>query len=270
MNNRPFSLLIFALIFICSCSANHQSITAKTSEIARSQGLEPKIYQTKNFKIFTLQRISDKNKPVRIYLEGDGRAFLNRNLASLNPTPTSYFLINLIKEDPSPNLIYIARPCQYLDDQSCEQKYWTSERFSAKIADAINEVLQNFSTQKLQLIGYSGGGAIAKYLAVKNKNITSLRTIAGNLDQKKFAEIHRVAILDEAFIDNDLPNLATIPQIHFVGSDDKIIPPIIAQTYLEKLPQKDCIKIITIEKATHYQGWDKNWRDLLKIEPSCQ
>lgn len=260
---------ILTLIFVFSCSTNHQSITTKTSELAKSQGLEPKIYQTKNFKIFTLQKISDKNKPIRIYLEGDGRAFLNRNLASTNPTPTSYFLINLIKEDDSPNLIYIARPCQYLDDQSCEQKYWTSDRFSAKIADSVNEVLQNFSTQKLQLIGYSGGGAIAKYLAVKNKNVTSFRTISGNLDQKKFAEIHRVAVLDEAFIDNDLTKLATIPQIHFVGAEDKIIPPIIAKTYLQKLPQKDCIKIITIEKATHYQGWDKKWQKLLEIEPTC-
>ena len=267
MRKRIFQIL--TLIFVFSCSANHESITIRTSEIGKTQGLEPKTYQTKNFKIFTLQKISDKNKPIRIYLEGDGRAFLNKSLASANPTPTSYFLINLIKEDESPNLIYIARPCQYLNDQNCEKKYWTSDRFSAKISDSINEVLQNFSAQKLELIGYSGGGAIAKYLAVKNQNVVSLRTIAGNLEQQKFAEIHRVKILYEALTHQDLEVLAAIPQIHFVGSEDKIIPPIIAQTYLEKLPQKNCAKIIQIKKATHYKGWDQDWRKLLEIEPSC-
>ncbi len=267
-------LTIFLFVVIGSCAPNHLKISAKTSKIGLENGFETKTYQTKKFKIFTLQKISPSKsatrKTLRIYFEGDGKAFINRNLASSNPTPTSYFLVNLLLEDPAENIVYIARPCQFVDDTNCQEKYWTNARFAKEILDAVDEVVRKFGDFDLELIGYSGGAEIAKYVATKNKNTLNLRTIAGNLDHKKFCETHKVTPLDQSFDDSEiLQNLADIPQIHFIGNDDKIILPIISKSYADKLSKKSCVKIISVDKASHFNGWKNKWSSLLQTQPSC-
>jgi len=261
------------IIFLLTCCApTRHEITLKTVEIGSAQGLSAKIYPTKNFQIFTLQKITNRTQPLHVYIEGDGRAFINRNLVSSNPTPTSFFLINLIKEDAAKNILYIARPCQYVDlaiDKKCEEKFWTTARFSAQVIDSIDEVLENFAEYKLELIGYSGGGAVAEYIAERRKNIISFRTIAGNLDHQKFTEIHHVSKLDQSLTNQNLQALAAIPQIHFVGEKDKIIPRIVAESYVEKLPKKNCVKIVNVDEASHFKGWQGKWRDFLQMKIGC-
>jgi hypothetical protein len=262
-------ILLIILFATFGCSKNFQTIMAETSKIGHQKGLEPIIYQTKNFKIFTLQKITDPLKPLKIYFEGDGRAFINRHTASANPTPTSFFLINLIKEDDSANILYVARPCQYVSSENCQPKYWTNARFSKEIIDAVDEVVKAFPKFELELVGYSGGGEVAKQIAVRNKNVVNLRTIAGNIYHAKFTEIHHVLPLDESLPEQNLLKLANIPQIHFVGSKDKVVPKIIAETYRDKLLKKSCARIILVENATHSKGWNEEWKKLSKIQPFC-
>ena len=236
--------------------------------MGQNQGLEPKIYQYDDFVIFSLQKISQLNQPLRIYIEGDGRAFINKRIASKNPTPISYFLINLIAQDNSPNIVYLARPCQYQsdNDKACDtNKYWTKDRLAPEVIEVMNQVLSNFADFEIELIGYSGGGEIAKYLALRNDNVINLRTIAGNIDQAEFAQNHQVPKLDDNFSKDDLVKLAKVPQIHFVGAKDKIVPINVTQEYLKKLPEKKCSQIIEVENASHSAGWVENWRNLLTV-----
>jgi hypothetical protein len=274
------NLLLTALLFLASCSAIYSTITDKTSKLGEAQGLRPKIYQTQNFKIYTLQRINDLNKKVRIYFEGDGNSYIQKHITSPNPTPTSYFLINLLAQDHSTNLVYIARPCQFLEDDLCfegsePEKYWTNDRFSKEVLDSINEVLEDFAGFEIEMVGYSGGATIMKHSAFeqqkKHKNILNLRSIAGNLDNQKFSEIHGFASEPETIDEKELFGiLKNIPQIHFTAKNDEIVPPIIAQTYVKKLQQKNCAKIISIAAASHCAGWQEIWDELLKIEPICE
>jgi hypothetical protein len=261
------------------CVAGYTKIANKTSQIGSQVGLNPQIYQTKNFKIFTLQKITDPKKNLRIYFEGDGKAFISRNVISPNPTPTSYFTVNLITQDPFPNIIYIARPCQFVEDKKCYQnqpeKYWTDQRFSREVLDSIDEVVEKFSKFRLEIVAYSGGATVAKYIAAKNQtkyhNVASFRTLAGNVDNQKFAEIHQIKKL-ESLADNKeiLLQLQNIPQIHFIGNDDEVTPDLLASSYLEKLPKKSCTKIIRVSEVTHSSGWQANWKQLLRIKPLCQ
>jgi hypothetical protein len=271
-------LFLAALIIAASCVAYPNQIATKTTQIAALQNLSPKIYETKNFKIFTLQKITNPNQPLRIYFEGDGKAFTKKNVASPNPTPTSYFLINLIAQDSHPNIIYIARPCQFVEEKKCyrnnPEKYWTSERFSDEVLDSINEVVSEFSNFKLELIGYSGGATVAKYIAAKNQianhNIINFRTIAGNISNKKFSELHNVKELESPESDKIiLHQLENIPQIHFIGNDDEITPVALAKSYVDNLSRKDCVKIIHVEGVSHSSGWQNQWAELLKIKPVC-
>lgn len=262
--------IISLIFFVASCAENYLTIKNKTSEIGSQSGFEAIAYQTKSFKIFTLHKISDSEKNLRIYFEGDGHAFINKNLAAQNPTPTSYFLINLIRQDPTPNIVYIARPCQFISDEKCQKKYWTEARFSAEILTAVDEVVKNFAEFKLELIGYSGGAEVAKYVAAHNKNIVNFRTIAGNVDPEKFTEIHRVLTLEKSASEAEIfSQLAKIPQIHFVGSADKIVPRAVAESYLKKLSDASCVKIVMVDGASHSKGWQERWLRLLEIKPTC-
>ncbi len=265
------------MLNLASCVEHYSTIARKTTKIAAAEGFINKNYQTITFKIFTLQKITDPKKTLRVYIEGDGKSFVNRYTASRNPTPTSYFLIDLIKQDPHPNIIYIARPCQYLKDAKCERKYWTSDKFSKEIFYAIGEVLANFSKYKIELVGYSGGGEIARYFAAILNNVVNLRTIAGSLDSSEFSKIHNLPKLPKNFAnrrigeDYDYFNLhlGRVPQIHFVGEKDSIVPKTVAQSYAIKLLRTNCVKIIEVKNATHSKNWDKNWKKLLEERPAC-
>lgn len=270
MNLFKFFIFFFLIQSCISCAENRNKITGKTEKILATKNMSVKIYQTKNFAVFTAQKITDPKKNLRIYLEGDGKAYINEYMPSLDPTPGSYFFINLIAQDDYPNLIYIARPCQYIESKNCQEKYWTDARFSKEIIASIKEILQELSSYKLELIGYSGGAAIANYLAEQNKNIINIRTIAGNLDHEHFCRIHQVPDLAGSLAPmRDFAKLGKIPQIHFVGKKDKVIPPIIAEKFLQKFSRKNCIKIVEVEGATHSKGWQEKWAELLKIEPTC-
>ncbi len=253
------------ILLFGSCSSKKLEALKEIESISSSRGMEIKIYNLKGFDIFTLGKITDPNKPLRIYIEGDGKAYVNRYQPSSDPTPTSNFLINLIAQDDSPNLLYIARPCQYVDSKKCEEKYWTSERFSVEVIAAISEVVDVFSNQKIELVGYSGGAMIA--LQLKQKNIQNIRTIAGNIDLEKFAEIHKISKLQTPQLDYE--RLAKVPQIHFVGAKDKVIPLEIFNSYQRKLPKQNCVKLKIAPQADHQKNWRRDWVELLQTQPRC-
>ena len=268
-----FSFFI-AVFFLNSCAKSNFELRDQASKAEAQNGFTAKTYQTKEFKIFTLQKISNPLKVIRVYIEGDGKAFNHNGSIALNSTPTSHFLIDLIAKDNFENILYIARPCQFIDDEKCQNnggnKYWSSARFSEEAIDAVGEVLESFSDYKIELVGYSGGAVFARYFATNNKNIINFRSIAGNLDHQKFNEIHKVPQLKDSLSDIDLGYPSNIAQIHFVGSKDRVVPKLITKTYVEKLLDDKCVKIVEVKGATHAQNWNQKWQDLLRITPLCK
>ena len=263
-------IFISLLLFLASCAENKSNIINKSLKILNQQNMTQKVYVANGFNIFTLQKIANHNDPIRIYVEGDGFAYINEDQPSSNPTPRSYFLMHLIAQDNSSNIVYIARPCQYLWSEKCSEKYWTSARFSPEVIDSIDEVIKNFSEYKLELVAYSGGAEIVNQIALRSKNISSIRTISGNLDHRKFCEIHEVPYLAESISQiDDYSFIEKIPQIHFVGAKDKIVLPIIAKEFVEKFSNKNCAQIFQLENASHYDGWSDEWNNLLKLQPKC-
>ncbi len=60
--------------------------------------------------------------------------------------------------------------------------------------------------------------------------------------------------------------LQSIPQIHYFGFKDRLIPAGISQHYLRHFTHRECIKITGIP-ADHYSGWSKEWQHLLSEQP---
>jgi len=266
------SLLLGLLVVGC---VSDPIIHADT--LASASGLQRRQIETKPFLLTTYSKVTDKTQPIDVYIEGDGLAWISPSEPSWNPTPRKALGLSLAALDSAANVIYIARPCQYtpLDrDSNCNVTYWTDRRFSeeviASVNLAINQLTVHVPKPRLNLIGYSGGGAVAVLIAARRDDIASIRTVAGNLDHAKVNRQHDVTPMTGSLNAIDVARkVATIPQIHFSGADDDVISPIIAESFRSASVTASCIKLRTIESVTHERGWVERWPELLRMAPTC-
>ncbi|MEX2353586.1 MAG: alpha/beta hydrolase, partial [Gammaproteobacteria bacterium] len=77
------------------------------SEVTASGGYRMQVFHR------GLSRQSSAVDPV-VYIEGDGRAYVSRHRVSADPVPRNPLAFRLAVVDPSPAVIYIARPCQFV------------------------------------------------------------------------------------------------------------------------------------------------------------
>lgn len=195
-----------------------------------------------------------------VYIEGDGRAWLTSSIPSTDPSPRSYMMVKKALEDTRPS-VYLARPCQFqkTEDPGCNSALWTSDRFSAGVIAAYNQALDQLKRQRgvqhFHLVGYSGGGAVAMALAGQRQDIDQVVTIAGNVDPLAWIELHKLTPLDDVVNPLDFAaRLSSVPQRHFVGAKDKVVPPVLAKAFVQKI-QARCADVIEMQ-STHEDGWE--------------
>jgi len=234
--------------------------------------------RTQVFLITAYARIDEPGKDLHVYIEGDGYAWVTRHRVSGDPTPRRPIALELAAEDPAPNVVYLARPCQYTPlemEPICEETYWTDKRFSEEVIGSMDQAIENFvkSTQSpgVHLIGYSGGGAVAVLIAARRQDVKSLRTVAGNLDPNGLNEYHEVSPLDRNSLDpmEVAGKLSMIPQYHFTGSEDPVVPAFIAERFAAKSEGSGCVHIRQVSGADHVKGWKEAWPRLLALPLGC-
>jgi pimeloyl-ACP methyl ester carboxylesterase len=177
-------------------------------------------------------------------------------------------------QDPSPDIAYLARPCQFIQTKECSKHAWTFGRYDEKTVSSMNQALSHIKKDlrytNLELVGYSGGATIALLLAGMRDDIHSVRTVAGNLDPSFTNLFHNVSPMPTALNPIDQQKtISRVPQIHFYGSRDPIIPQAISRHYEKKLIFKRCTTSSEVEQATHSQGWIQHWELLLHKIPAC-
>jgi len=232
---------VFLFLFFILCGCQH---------IVVPDSFAYKEIQAGAYKLASWQKITDTKSPVRIYVEGDGNAFNHAGQPTSNPTPKGTFLREIVFNDPNPNVVYLARPCQYVEDIRCSQKDWTTGRFSQEIVNSAAQAVKEISKkQPIVLIGYSGGALLSGLIIKQNSNLPVQKwiTIAGVLNHKKWTEKLNLPALKDSV---DLEKLPTVPQVHFAGLKDRVVP----FSLTEKLvPAKD---LIIIPNATHGRGYE--------------
>ncbi len=231
---------------------------AVTSEnIAREAGFEKEIVPTQDFHLTSYHKIARPGEPIHFYIEGDGLAWLSRTDLSMDPTPGNPVALKLAAEDHSSNIVYLARPCQHsslMTDDLCKNPaYWSTRRFSEEVIAAENEAVDYFvkksGAREITLSGYSGGGAVAVLVAARQSDVSFITTYAGNLDTDAFVRHHKVSPLTGSLNPRDfVDRVSHIPQKHYVGSKDKVIPRSIAESF-------GVGEIIEVAGATHENGW---------------
>ncbi|MGI9277800.1 MAG: alpha/beta fold hydrolase [Endozoicomonas sp.] len=214
------------------------------------------------------------SKTLRVYIEGDGRAWSRKGRPSSDPTPRNRLVHNLMLSDPKPDIAYLARPCQFQQDPHCNTETWTFGRYDNSVIQSMSRALdtlkQSGEYQQLELVGYSGGATIALLLAARRNDILSIRTIAGNLDPAFTNRYHRVSPMPSAmnpvhFTDR----LQKVPQLHFYGTDDEVIPAAVSRHYLSLFRNRSCIQLEPVVGASHGEGWAEGWGQLLSRTVSC-
>ena len=104
-------IIICIFILITSCSSLEQR-SKLAFTIANKAGFSSVLYQHSGYSIQSFAKKTTTNSSViSIYIEGDGRSWIDRNTISSNPTPTTPLALELAALDQSPKVIYLARPC---------------------------------------------------------------------------------------------------------------------------------------------------------------
>ena len=207
-----------------------------------------------------------------IYIESDGLAWIGRYELSSDPTPVRPFMLGLAVRDPSPNRAYIARPCQYLSSQAldaCSPVYWTSARFAPEVVAAMDaavaEAKRRSGAARVSLFGFSGGGAIAALVAARRTDVARLVTVAAALDHARWTTDDEVSPLFRSLNPADEANkLQAVPQVHFVGLRDRVVPPAVVESYVARMSDRSQVRIVRIPGYRHECCWEDDWRSLVE------
>lgn len=200
---------------------------------------------------------------IRIYLEGDGHAWASRSQPSLDPSPRHLLVAQLAFADPQPS-IYLARPCQFVKPNGCTNALWTSRRFAPEVVDSLDNALSliksRYGNDQFELIGYSGGAALALLLAARRDDIGQVQTLAGNLSPRQWAQLQQLTPLTGSMEPLDQRRqLAEVPQRHLAGADDDIVPPQLMRSYMDTLGPATCLESAVLPKVSHTDGWQLAW-----------
>ncbi len=257
-----YSLIGFIMNFLMAC---------QTQQVFNVQAMDTHAIddwrEGAPYKHWVVERIASDSKKKRlfVYLEGDGRPYVfNRYIAS-DPTPRYPLALHLMLKGAKHDALYIARPCYHQLSDGCTAWFWTQGRYSDKVITSMITVLKNFLSkhtyEEVVLIGYSGGGVIATFMALQIPEVTSLVTIAANLDIHAWTHFHGYDALTDS--NNAIEVLEALPQkniIHFVGKKDNNVP-----FYLNEKSIVSAGHRVHIEASfDHRCCWLKAWPRLLK------
>ena len=124
------------------------------------------------------------------------------------------------------------------------------DRFSNDNLKSMNQVIDKYKKfkgfKKVELFGFSGGGAMEMLLATQRNDIVKITTFAGNLDTALWVKQHNIMPLNNSLNPADFKeSFKDIPQTHYVGTRDETIPPFIAHEFIKGLNNAEVIEVDT-------------------------
>ncbi|MEO5336394.1 MAG: alpha/beta hydrolase [Magnetospirillum sp. WYHS-4] len=276
LNSRALCLSFFCLLAAGGCR-EYFDPTGVVLDQVKASGWKESPIDVGPFVLTSFQKASSSPaRELRVYIEGDGNAFSPRGLPTGDPTPLRPIALDLALADSSPAVAYLGRPCQYTMERwgkGCDVRMWTSHRFSeeaiAGTDRAIGHLKKKSGADQVVLIGFSGGGALAALVAARRDDVAVLATVAGTLDHEIWTRHHGVQPMQGS---KNPAGAATrikgLPQVHFVGADDRIMPRLVADSYMRSLGADHAARLVVVPDQEHECCWAKVWPALLRQLPS--
>lgn len=271
-------LLALAIVGVAGCAARTPSPEARSvsaRDLAETHGFAP---QRIDAGVLTLQAYARGQGPVlTVYIEGDGFAWRSPRRPSSDPTPITPTALLLATRDEAEAVAYLGRPCQYVGraDAACASNdLWTSHRFSeqaiAATDAAIDALKRAAGADRVHLVGYSGGAAVAALTAARRDDVLSLRTVAGYLDPTRLNAERGVSPLTGSLDPiAAAPALRGLPQRHYAGGADRVIPAWSVASFVAAVDDSACAAFVELPDATHADGWLAFWAREGAPPPSC-
>lgn len=269
---KPTGLALFLFVLAVSGCASRGENAAS---IAAARGWVPRTIATQTFDLATWGPAAfTPGAPLIVYFEGDGLAFLSATRISDDPTPRVPLALQLATRDPRPNVVYVARPCQFVTGpqrRNCSHFYWTNGRYAEPAVAAMDAAVERFKAESgaasLRLYGYSGGGAMAALLAARRDDVTFFATVSGVLDHETWTRLDGMTPLSYSLNPAAFhQRLATIRQIHYVGAADDVVPPSVAAAYQARFAPDRKPPVVIVKGADHECCWAAQWPSLLSKE----
>ena len=269
MNNYVALILLLACLTACASLQNRYDTSLI---IARGGQLTREVLDTGKFRLAVFYRgLDHQSSVIAVYIEGDGYAWKQKHYLSDDPTPINPVALKLAAKDPSPALLYIARPCQYLRPEQlkdCNQKYWSTHRYAEEVIRSVNDAVEwgvrKSGAAKVNLYGYSGGGAVAALVAARRPDVIRLITVAANLDHALWTRMQGISPLSGSLNPADATDkLKNISQLHYAGSEDKVVPVSILEAFRARFGENTNITLQVIPGFDHHCCWADAWPDLL-------
>jgi len=264
--------LVIALLCLTACASRY-SVSERQGQaqrLAREADWVAQRLQVPGFDFMAYVPQRWRSGPeLTVYIEGDGLAWLTPTRPSSNPTPLNPVGLKLALAHPAGEVAYLGRACQYLGANAagCDPRYWTEERFSPEVVQAMSTAVSQLKAQRhaqrIILVGYSGGGALAVLLAAQRSDVQRIVTVAGNLDTQAWTQRHGLGELVGSINPADWARrVAHIPQWHFVGAQDSNIVPALVQGYAAQLPPHSPAHVLVLDGFTHSCCWAEGWAAL--------
>ncbi len=237
------------VVLICFC------FLFGCSSISIPNGFVYREIRTSTFRIASWQKVTNPHDKFKIYIEGDGASFDAYGEPTDDPTPRSRLVRELAFGDRNSNVIYLARPCQFVFSDMCSEKHWVDGRFSPEVVTAMYEaVLQIAGKNEVVLVGFSGGAQVAGLISVARRglNVKKIITIGGNLDHLAWTMLLGLPSLSQSMnLENYREEYLKIEQKHYVGSRDDVVPKELVYDFVG-----DNKYIIEEVDANHNDGWN--------------
>lgn len=262
-------LAIATVLGACASTPNPEVRRALATALASKQHWQSLALQTEVFRVQAYVSPTFNSEVLTVYLEGDGFAWRTLRQPSADPTPLDPLALRLALAQPDGNAAYLGRPCQYLDAQQapCATRYWGEARFAENVVRSLDQAVGQLKfragAQRVVLVGYSGGGALALLLAARREDVTRVVTVAGNLDHAAWTQHHRVSPLLGSLNPATLRSrLADVEQRHLVGEQDRIIPPQLIEAFVAGYPAGNRAQVRVLSGYDHRCCWAQNWAQL--------
>ncbi|NCB49182.1 MAG: hypothetical protein EOM53_00665 [Alphaproteobacteria bacterium] len=237
-------------------------ILGACSSVPREKGFNYKPLKADYFNMVSLVKDDiHPGEPLRFYIEGNSvESFLFKT-----PKPRNKIGLKLALRDKNTNVIYIARPCQYIQNDNCIPYVWENGRYSREVVNAVKKVVDHYLTKyqskEAFLIGYGGGGTVAALVSTRMKGFpVKLITVSGILDTRVYTTYHGQDYYSDSLNPaNENYLLSGIPQIHYVGGQDKDFPEAFTKDFVNKLPNPLSVQVKRLPSATHDNWLEKNF-----------
>ncbi|MEM6781429.1 MAG: hypothetical protein AAF569_06155 [Pseudomonadota bacterium] len=240
----------FCTVLVMSACASYQDnvdhVTA--SRIARPAFMVERVIPEGPYPLYAWERMRDRKEKAVLYIEGADET---------NPVG-----LHLASRDRTRNVAYLAQPCQYStgSGDNCEQGFYQpgSVEVLATYNAVMDEMRARYGLTGFDLVGHGSGGNIAALLAADRDDVLSLRTVAAPLAPAEGLSATAIA-----------PELADMPQHHFIGAADDLVTPESYHFFRQAMGPSDCTHYTLVQDANHERGWVEEWPTFLTYPTEC-